>query len=100
MKKSTFLGLFLILPVLLFAGPVSKQPLPSGGFPLSDIQIFIGFVFLIFLHLSVFLLITDRKMRKAEKLKRLEELELEKQVLEELPLEITFSTTAELEEVE
>lgn len=100
MKKSTLLALFFILPVLLVANPVSKQPLTSGGFPLSDIQIFIGFVFLIFLHLSVFLLITDNRMRRAEKLKRLQELELERRVLEELQLEISFTTEPELEAVE
>jgi heme/copper-type cytochrome/quinol oxidase subunit 2 len=97
MKKSTILAILFAFPILLNAQPKLKQVTPVKVQDNNDVFIFIGFVLFIFIHLAAFLLITDIRLRRAEKLKQKDEMELDRKVREQLPAEISFSMEQETE---
>lgn len=98
MKKSTILAILFAFPILLNAQPQLKHiSTPVKVQDSNDVFIFVGFVLFIFIHLAGFLLITDVRLRRAEKLKQRDEMELGRKVREQLPAEISFSLEEETE---
>lgn len=98
MKKSTILAILFAFPILLNAQPQLKQvSTPVKVQDNNDVFIFIGFVLFIFIHLAAFLLVTDVRLRRAEKLKQKDEMDLGRKVREQLPAEISFSIEEETE---